>query len=202
MARKTNNKTDAANVNDTLAGSLGTTVIAPKPAKRKPAKAQVQPKQPQAATIADFTAYGSLGHEAAVAATQQVKAAGNYWDRMRTLYVAAQDVGQAAEAIAALFGAGDKVKGKKAPWYRNYKSCLTRAQERGVTVTNDMGAAALAQALKAQAVTNGSDSDGDSDQDATKLEGLLVMFDRMAKGALNAGATKAQLAKRLAALEV
>lgn len=146
----------------------------------------------------DGAMLGQLGQEMAQAAAQQTQAAGTYWDRCRTHYVAAQDHGKAQEALDALFGPGEKVKGKKAPWYRTYKSLLSTANEIGVTVTNDMGMSALQKAIK---LAKEEASENDPETAAAKDAQLLDMFTKMAQGCLNRGISKAKLAAILKGLE-
>lgn len=142
--------------------------------------------------------FGALGREMAEAAAQQTSAAGNYWDRSRTLYVEAQNNGKAQEALDAMFGPGDKVKGKKAPWYRAYKSQLTSCLKLGITVDNSMGMTAVAKLIKGAKEAAADDS---AEASAAKDAQLLDMFKKMAQGCLNRGIDKKQLATILKELE-
>lgn len=146
----------------------------------------------------DPSRYGALGQEMAIAAKQQVQSAGTFWDRCRTLYVEAQEHGKAQEALDALFGPGEKVKGKKAPWFRTYKSILTNALTNGVTITNEMGMSAAQKSVKA-AKDEATDNDEESSQ--AKTNSLLDMFTKLAQGCLNRGVPKSQLATILKGLE-
>lgn len=187
-----NAKTNTAKLNAAPAAVI--TNVAPKAKRgRKPADAPVI-----VAWAFDAARYGSLGQEMGQAAVQQVSAAGTYWDRCRTLYVEAQNHGVAQEALDALFGPGDKVKGKKAPWYRTYKSLLNSALTLKLTVTDAMGMSALQKAIK------GAKEDAADENDEAreaKAAQLLEMFKKIAQGCLNKGITKAELAKALKELE-
>lgn len=190
MNAKTNAKTVAA---------APAAVINNVPAKagRKPAKAK--PSTPVIVVWTfDAQRYGSLGQEMGQAAVQQVAAAGTYWDRCRTLYVEAQNNGAAQEALDALFGPGDKVKGKKAPWYRTYKSLLNSALTLGLTVTDQMGMSALQKAIKG---AKEDAADENEEAAAAKDAQLLEMFKKIAQGCLNRGITKKALAEALKGLE-
>lgn len=140
----------------------------------------------------------ALGVEMAQAAVQQVQAGVTYWDRVRTLFVDAQAHKRPNEAIVALFSAGDKVKGKKAPWYRTYKSLLTSAADLKITVTNDMGMSALQKLIKEAKQER---AENDPEQKEAKDAQMLEMFVRLAQGCLNRGISKATLAARLKELE-
>lgn len=133
----------------------------------------------------DANVAGVLGQEMATAAHQQVVGAVSYWDRCRTVFSAAQAQGKGQEAFDAIFGPGEKVKGKKAPWYRTYKSILSNALQHGVTIGQDMGMSAAQAAVK-EAKDNAADA-GD------KAAKLVEMFTKMAQGCLNAGVSKAKL---------
>lgn len=143
--------------------------------------------------------FGQLGVELATKAVQAVSEAGTLWDRCRTLYCEAQEHGKQEDAIAAIFGPGEKVKGKKAPWYRTYKSLLTNANKLHVTVTNDMGMTALQKAIKA---SKAEAEEQDEEQGEAKVAQLKGMFINFAKALLERGVTKAELAKLLKDVEV
>jgi len=167
-----------------------------KPAKRGRSKAK-----PSAVIMAwelDAQRYGALGQEMAQAAAQQTQAAITYWDRCRTLYVEAQAHSKGQEALNALFGPGEKVKGKKAPWFRTYKSILSNALANGVTVTNEMGMTAAQKAVK---VAKDEATDNDPEKSEAKTEQLVEMFTKLAQGCLNRGVAKSQLATILKGLE-
>lgn len=140
----------------------------------------------------------ALGVEMAQAAVQQVQAGVTYWDRVRTLFVDAQQHKRPNEAIVALFSAGDKVKGKKAPWYRTYKSLLSSAASLKIQVTNDMGMSALQKLIKE---AKAEKAENDPEQKEAKDAQMIEMFVRLAQGCLNRGISKATLAARLKELE-
>lgn len=142
----------------------------------------------------DANRYSQLGHEMAEAAVNNVKDAATLWDRARTYFVEAQEHGQGEAAVVALFSAGDEVKGRKAPWYRTYKSILSSAVKLSITVTNEMGMSALQKEIKAA-------KDEQADPEAKKAQ-LLGMFLRLAKGCLEKGISKKELASELTKLEV
>lgn len=133
----------------------------------------------------------TFGQEMAQAATQQVSNAGSYWDRCRTYFTEAQRNGQAEAAITAIFKPGENVKGKKAPWYRTYKSILSSAVTLKLTVTDDMGMSALQKAIKA---AKDEAAENDPKLKAEKDNNALEMFKRMCIGCLNRGIPKAKLA--------
>ncbi len=141
----------------------------------------------------------ALGVTMAQAAVQQTQASGNYWDQCRTQFVTAQEHGRGKEAIQAIFGPGEKVQGRKAAWYRTYKSILTSAVDRGIQVTNDMGMTALQGAIKA---AKQAEVDSDPKKHAEKEANMLEMFTRLAKGCLGLGITKQRLAQALKDVEV
>lgn len=167
------------------------------PKSRKPRTNKPEPEATPAWEL-DATRYGALGQEMATSAVQQVAAAGSYWDRCRTLYVEAQNHGKAQEALDCLFGPGEKVKGKKAPWFRTYKSILSNALLHGVTLTDDMGMSAAQQAVKA---AKDEATDSDAEASAAKDEQLVGMFTKLAQGCLNRGIAKSKLATILKGLE-
>ena len=135
-----------------------------------------------------------LGTQIGTVAAQQASQGGNIWNEVRTRFAAAQRDGKAQEAFDAIFtNGGDKVKGKKAPWYRTYKSLLNSAIVHGVTVTDDMGASALQAAVKEAKSAATSETD--------EQAAAILMFTRMAQGALNKGVSKAKLASVLKGLE-
>lgn len=136
----------------------------------------------------------SLGREMAEAAVKSVKDAGTLWDRARTGFVEAQEHGRGAEAVEALFHAGDETKGRKAPWYRTYKSILTSAVKLNIAVSNEMGVTALQTKIKAAKAEQ-----ADPEVKQAQLRG---MFERLAKGCLNAGISRADLAKIIKEIEV
>lgn len=141
----------------------------------------------------DSARYAKLGHEMAEAAVNNVKDAATLWDQARSYYVEAQQHGQAEAAVVALFSAGDEVKGRKAPWYRTYKSILGSAAKLSIAVTNEMGMSALQKEIKAA-------KDDQQDPEAKKAQ-LIGMFIRLAKGCLNAGVEKRALVKALTEAE-
>lgn len=140
----------------------------------------------------------ALGQEMANAAVQQVQAGTNYWDRCRTQYIEAQNHGRAQEALVAIFKPGESVKGKKAPWYRTYKSILTAAAERGIEVTNDMGMSALQKLIKEN---KEQEIETDPEKAEAKRAQMLGMFVRLATGCLNMGISKRELAEALKEIE-
>lgn len=156
------------------------------------------PEAAQVAYVFDASRFGTLGQEMAQAAAQQTQAAGTYWDRARTLYVEAQDNGCAQAAIDALFGPGEKVKGKKAPWFRTYKSILSSSLKHGIVITNAMGMTAVQKLIKG---AKESAAENDETAAAAKDQQLLDMFTKMAQGCLNRGITKATLAKIIKDME-
>lgn len=138
--------------------------------------------------LADLSTFGQ---EMAQAATQQVSNAGTYWDRCRTMFTEAQRNGKAAEALEAIFKPGENVKGKKAPWYRTYKSILGSAVALGLSVTDDMGMTALQKAIK---VAKDEAAEKDPQLRQEKDNNALEMFKRMCVGCLNRGIPKSKLA--------
>lgn len=160
-------------------------VAPPKRANRKGSAAQHKDDY-----VFEVKEFESLGQEMAVAATQQTVAASTYWDKCRSLFVQAQDHGRAADAIVALFAPGEAVKGKKAPWYRTYKSILTQCEQRGLHITNEHGVTA-AQALIKESKAN----EIEADPAAKKLKDaqMIDMFRRLAQGCLNRGIKLATL---------
>lgn len=161
------------------------------PAKRARRTSAEMHKDDYVFAVQEFEA---LGQEMAVAATQQISAATTYWDRCRSLYVQAQDHGRAQEAIVALFAPGEAVRGKKAPWYRTYKSILTQCEQRGLHLSNETGMSAAQQLIK-----EAKQSEVESDPTAKKLkdEQMIGMFQRLAQGCLNRGIKLARLVKVL-----
>ena len=95
--------------------------------------------------------------------------AATLWDRARTYFVQAQEHGQSEAAVVALFSAGDEVKGRKAPWYRTYKSLLSSASKLSINVTNEMGVTALQKEIKAA-------KDEAQDPEAKKAQVVWGMF--------------------------
>lgn len=148
-------------------------------------------KSKPVAFILNTDALATFGQEMAQAAAGQVKNAGTYWDRCRTHFSEAQRNGKAEEAITAMFAAGDNVKGKKAPWYRTYKSILNAAVTLAIKVTDDMGMSALQKAIKA---AKDDAAENDPAKKAEKDANALEMFKRMCIGCLNRGIPKAKLA--------
>lgn len=142
-------------------------------------------------TKLDAERYTGLGAEMAQAAASQTVAVGTLWNRCRTLFVEAQAVNKGQEAVDLLFAPGERVKGKKAPWYRTYKSLLTNAVKLNVTVTNDMGMTSLQKAIK---VAKEANEENDPDAAKAKDEQMIGMFQRMVNGCLARGISKARLA--------
>lgn len=139
----------------------------------------------------------SLGQEMAERASSQVKDAGNYWSRCRDIYIAAQDHGRAEQALAALFTPGDNIQGRKAPWYRTYKSILTSALSLKIRVEGEFGVTALQRLIK-----EAKDAAVESDPKAKQLkdEQMIVMFTRLAQGCINRGIEKQTLVNALRGL--
>lgn len=148
-------------------------------------------KREKASFILNTESLGSFGQEMAQAATQQVSNASTYWDRCRTYFTEAQRNGKAAEALEAIFKPGENVKGKKAPWYRTYKSILGSAVALNLTVTDSMGMTALQKAIK---IAKDEAADNDPKLKAEKDANALEMFKRMVVGCLNRGIPKSKLA--------
>lgn len=136
----------------------------------------------------------AFGIEMATAATQAISSAGNYWDRCRTMFVPAQQNGKGKEALDALFNAGDKVKGKKAPWYRTYKSILNSALTLGIAVTDAMGMSELQKAIKAR---KDEAAENDPAVREEKIANAKKMFRNMAIGCLKLDVPKSELARIL-----
>lgn len=142
--------------------------------------------------------YGAIGKHAAIEAVNSTNNAGSQWVSIRDAFVEGQDAGFARETHDAIFAAGDAVKGKKAPWYRTYKSILNSAIEYKLTVTKDMGMSALQKAIKGAKEDKAAN---DPTAAAAKAQQLIEMFTKMAQGCLNAGIEKATLAKVLKSIE-
>lgn len=142
--------------------------------------------------------YGAVGKHAAIEAVSATNNAGSQWVSIRNAFVEGQTAGFARETHDAIFAAGDAVKGKKAPWYRTYKSVLNSAIELGLTVAPDMGMSALQKAIKA---AKEEKAENDPEAAAAKATQLLEMFAKMAQGCLNAGIPKTKLAAVLKGLE-
>lgn len=138
--------------------------------------------------VLDVEAIAKRGVEVATAATAVTAATGNAWACLRTIISEAQANGCGKEAFEAFFNAGDKVKGKKAGWWRGYKSAINNALELGITITNDMGYSALLTAIK----------EAKGPTDPAKL---LAMVEKMAQGYLNAGGDKAKLLATIKEME-
>lgn len=149
-------------------------------------------KSKPVAFILNTDALATFGQEMAQAAAGQVKNAGTYWDRCRTHFAEAQRNGKAEEAIAAMFAAGDNVKGKKAPWYRTYKSILNAAVKLAIKVTDDMGMTALQKAIKA---AKDNAAEHDPAKKAEKDAAALEWFRKWATACLARGIEKAKLAQ-------
>lgn len=141
--------------------------------------------------------YSAFGTEMAQAAAQAVKGAGNFWDRCRTLFIEAHEHGRGEEAVNLIFQPGESVKGRKAPWYRTYKSILTSALTYGIQVGHDTGVSGLQAKIKE---AKDEAADNDPAMKAAKDQQLLGMFERMAQGCLNRGIAKKDLAAILARL--
>lgn len=137
------------------------------------------------AYVLDVERVAAKGQEIAAAAASVNTVSTNAWDMVRTLFVEAQDNGAMAEAYAVFFGAGDAVKGKKAGWYRGYKSAINNAMAYKIKLDNSMGYSALLAAIK--------DAKG-----GASLEKLLEMAAKFVASARdNHGATDAQIRKAL-----
>ncbi len=164
--------------------------------KRKPRS----PKPADAPAWAlDADRLTKLGTDMVNAAVGQVKEGGTFWDCVRTQYVDAQAHGAGEAALVAIFAPGEKIKGKKAPWYRTYKSLLTNAHNRGIVINNEMGMGTVQAAIKA---SKEEEVDSDPAKAAEKQANLITMFERLAKGCLSSGVTKAKLAEVLKNIEV
>lgn len=137
--------------------------------------------------VLDVDAVAKRGVEVATAATASTKVSGNAWATLRTIISEAQAAGFGREAFEAFFNAGDKVKGKKAGWWRGYKSAINNALNLGITITNEMGYSALLAAIK--------------DARPTDPNKLLAMVEKMAQGYLNNGGDKAKLMALIKSLE-
>lgn len=142
-------------------------------------------KNAPVAFVLNVEEVATLGKEAATLAASSVVQAGNVWNRIRSLYVPAQEAGQSNEFVTALFEAGDKVKGKKAPWYRAYKSILSRAAKDGVTVTSAMSAKQAQDAVR-----DAADATETAEEKKAKA---LAFFGRMWASAIANGLTEAEL---------
>lgn len=142
--------------------------------------------------------FSATGQEMAVAAAQANVQSGTFWDRCRTLFVEAQEHGKAQEAVSVLFSAGDKVKGKKAPWYRTYKSLLNSCLTLNVKLDNSHGMSAVQKLIK---IAKETKLENDPEAQAAKAEDLKGMFKRMAQGCLNAGVKKSELVAILKEVE-
>lgn len=142
----------------------------------------------------DTDRLAALGHEMATAATQQVRSSGTYWERCRDSFIEAQTHHKEQEALAALFSAGDKVAGKKAPWYRTYKSLLTACAQRDIVVTTEMGMTQVQKLIKEH---KAAEIEQDPEAKQAKDEQMVEMFRRLAQGCLNRGIDKKQLAQVL-----
>lgn len=140
------------------------------------------------AYVLDVEAVAKRGVEVATAATAVTAATGNAWACLRTIISEAQANGCGKEAAEAFFAAGDGVKGKKAGWWRGYKSAINNALALNITITNDMGYSALLAAIK--------EAKGPTDP-----EKLLAMVEKMAQGYLNNGGDKAKLLALVKGLE-
>jgi hypothetical protein len=162
------------------------------PATNEQAKGKGKKAGGSAVTKLDPERYTGLGAEMAQAAASQTVAVGTLWNRCRTLFTEAQRIGKAGEAVELLFAPGERVKGKKAPWYRTYKSLLTNAVKLNVPVTDDMGMTALQKAIKAAKETA---EENDPEAAKAKNAQMLGMFQRMVSGCLARGISKADLAR-------
>lgn len=132
----------------------------------KPSNTDNAKSAPKAAKldVAAAVAFGkSVGEEATKADVQ----AGNVWAAARTHYVAAQDSGQAKEWAAAFVKGCKSVKGRKAPWARNYMSVFTRLAALSIAITDKHGNRDCLKLLKA-AKAAGTD-DATKAKDAMKV---------------------------------
>jgi hypothetical protein len=97
-----------------------------------------------------------------------------------------------------MFSPGESVKGRKAPWYRTYKSLLTAAADRGITVGHDTGVSALQKLIKE---SKDADVESDPEKHEAKEAQLIGMFQRLATGCLNFGIPMKRLAAALKEVE-
>ena len=140
----------------------------------------------------DRQQYEGLGLEMAQAATKQVENAGTYWEKCRSLFVEAQQHNRAHDAVLALFHAGDEVRGRKAPWYRTYKSILTQCADRKIKIDNETG---MTQVQKLIKEAKEKEIENDPEAKVAKDEQLLAMLERMVVGCLNRGIDKKRIAE-------
>lgn len=148
--------------------------------------------------IFDEEQYVHLGQEMAQEASKQVSNAGSFWERCRDMYVAAQEHGRAEDAIRALFSPGDTLQGRKAPWYRTYKSLLTSCFNLKIKVEGDAGVTNIQQQIKA---AKDKIIERDPRARAAKDQQVLEMFKRLAQGCLNRGIAKQSLVAALKDLQ-
>lgn len=184
-----------------LTATLGTIVTpqlnagTPKGGKGKKAKQKPQEVQAPAAVL-DMAAVTLTGTQVGTLASQAKVASGNAFATVRTTLAAACAMGQAGEAYEALFTAAYKVKGPKEQWLRTYKSLFGSAIKAGVVITNDMSQSDLVKATKAAKAAASGTGEGEEDGEegeAPNANGALEMVKRMVKGALNKGATDAEV---------
>lgn len=148
--------------------------------------------------VMDHAKYQKFGQEMATAATQQVAKADTYWNQCRSLFIEAQSHGRASEAITDLFSPGESIKGRKAPWYRTYKSLLNNCVTYKIKVAEDDGMSAIQARIKD---AKQEEIDNDPEKAEEKNQQMLEMFKRQAQGCLNRGIPKAQLAAILKELQ-
>lgn len=165
----------------------------------RPPKKAPEAHAPRSRWHLDVDQLHALGQEMATAATQQVRSSGTYWERCRDQFIEAQTHGVAQQALEALFGAGDAVEGKKAPWYRTYKSLLTTSAQRGIILTADMGMSTVQKLIKEH---KAAEIENDPHAKEVKDQQMLEMFRRLAQGCLNRGISKSDLAAVLKELQV
>lgn len=148
--------------------------------------------------IFDEQQYVHLGEEMAQEASKQVSNAGSFWERCRDMYVGAQEHGRAEDALRALFSPGDTMQGRKAPWYRTYKSILTSCFNLKIKVAHDHGVTTVQRLIK-----DARDAivERDPRARAAKDQQVLVMFTRLAQGCLNRGISKQALVAALKDLQ-
>lgn len=146
----------------------------------------------------DHEKYLKFGQEMATAATQQTSTAETYWNTCRSLFIEAQQHKRTGEALVDLFSPGDNIKGRKAPWYRTYKSLLTACHDRKIKVTEEDGVTAIQAKIKE---AKQAEIDNDPEKAEEKNQQMVEMFRRQAQGCLNRGIPKTQLAAILKELQ-
>lgn len=130
----------------------------------------------------DVEAAKALGVTIATIGKDANTQAGNAWATARTAYVIAQDNGAAPEWAAAFAKGIKAVKGKKAPWVRNYLSCFTRCAAQGIAITDKHTNRDVLKLLKAHKE--------DAADDATKVKDALKAAIGFAVSAQRHGASE------------